>query len=232
MDSTGSDRQDAVATIALISAKGGQGCSTTAAALAIQQARAGRRVELCSADAEMPLVLGLPFAAGDRGPVEVIEGLTLGSASEAHGAGVDLRVLDCGADTPPADAAVVCLVSSGCYLALAAATRDPRVNAHLGGGAAGRTADGLVHVEQPGRAVTGRDAADVLGLPLVATVPHDRHVARCVDAGVLARRLPQQLVAPLGDLAATVGLAPGRPGPQPLERSGATGRGVPAREGR
>ena len=60
--------------------------------------------------------------------------------------------------------------------------------------------DGVVVVEEPGRALVSRDVADVLAAPVMATVPLDPAVARAVDAGVLARRLPRVLVHALKDL--------------------------------
>jgi len=44
------------------------------------------------------------------------------------------------------------------------------------------------------------DVADVLAAPVMATVPLDPAVARAVDAGVLARRLPRVLSHALKDL--------------------------------
>ena len=80
------------------------------------------------------------------------------------------------------------MVVRPCYLALRA------------GVAAEERPDGVVVVEEPGRALVSRDVADVLAAPVMATVPLDPAVARAVDAGVLARRLPRVLAHALKDL--------------------------------
>lgn len=74
------------------------------------------------------------------------------------------------------------LVTRACYLALRRAT--------LRGVPA---ADGIVLVEEPGRSLDSRDVASVLGTPVVARVRWDPAVARAVDAGVLAGRMPSAL---------------------------------------
>ena len=52
---------------------------------------------------------------------------------------------------------------------------------------------GVVLVSEPGRAVTRHDVEDVLGVPVRAVVEHDPAVARAVDAGLLATRVPRAL---------------------------------------
>ena len=51
-------------------------------------------------------------------------------------------------------------------------------------------ATGVVLVAEPGRALGAREIEAALGLPVVATVLVDPGVARAVDAGLLAARLP------------------------------------------
>jgi hypothetical protein len=48
-------------------------------------------------------------------------------------------------------------------------------------------------VREPGRALTRRDVEEVLGVPVRAEVDVDPAVARAVDAGLLASRLPRAL---------------------------------------
>lgn len=60
---------------------------------------------------------------------------------------------------------------------------------------------GIVLVEEPGRALGRTDVEDVLGAPVVATVTVDAAVARAVDAGLLASRLPSGLGRALRDVA-------------------------------
>lgn len=72
------------------------------------------------------------------------------------------------------------LVTRACYLAVMAALEGPRP-------------DGVVLVREPGRALGARDVADVVGAPVVQTVPWDPAISRSVDSGLLLRRLPRSL---------------------------------------
>lgn len=60
---------------------------------------------------------------------------------------------------------------------------------------------GVVLVEEEGRALGRTDVEDVLGVPVVARVAIDPSVARAVDAGLLAARLPAPLGRSLRDVA-------------------------------
>ena len=51
----------------------------------------------------------------------------------------------------------------------------------------------MVLVEERGRALSRADVEDVLGVPVRAVVEVDATVARAVDAGLLAGRLPAEL---------------------------------------
>ncbi len=53
--------------------------------------------------------------------------------------------------------------------------------------------DGLIVVEEPGRALTSADLASALDVPVVARVPYDPTISRAVDAGLLAARVPRLL---------------------------------------
>jgi hypothetical protein len=90
----------------------------------------------------------------------------------------------------------------GCYLALRRA---------VGSGALAATA-GAVLVEEPGRSLSRREIADVLGVPVVARVPFREQVFRAVDAGVLAARLPDSLARAASDVTTLVGRGPARRG--------------------
>ncbi len=52
---------------------------------------------------------------------------------------------------------------------------------------------GVVLVSEPGRALGAKDVEDVLGVPVRAEVTVEAAVARAVDAGLLASRLPRSL---------------------------------------
>jgi hypothetical protein len=80
-----------------------------------------------------------------------------------------------------ADASVV--VVRGCYLALRRAVHSPLLE----------RAAGVVLLEEPGRSLGAGEIADVLDRPVLARVPVRAAVARAVDAGVLAARLPEPL---------------------------------------
>lgn len=81
------------------------------------------------------------------------------------------------------------LVTRACFLALRRALTLPV------------RPTGIVLVEEPGRALGRTDVEDVLGAPVVATVAVEAAVARAVDAGLLASRLPTVLERSLRDVA-------------------------------
>jgi len=149
-----------------------------------------------------------PVEALDRMAVEVAPGVALlasGAAdhtlapratAEAGAAlAVALRdlpvpvVADCGGASDPATRALVevadasVVVLRGCYLALRRAVRSPVLAA----------SSAAVLVDEPGRSLTRREIADVLGAPVIARVPVRDTIARAVDAGVLSSRLPDVL---------------------------------------
>lgn len=74
------------------------------------------------------------------------------------------------------------LIIRACYLSLSRAGRL-------------RRPDGIVLIDEPARALRPADVAASIGAPVVATVPADPAVARAVDAGLLARRLPKAFEA-------------------------------------
>jgi hypothetical protein len=165
--------------INLTSAKGGQGTSVTACAVALAAAGRGLRVRL---DGEDPDALEAILGGG-----VVLPGLVLG---DANGHDFDLVVHD-GAGQE----GITLLVTRGCYLALRRAVRQTTRPA------------GVVLLEEPGRALGANEVAEVIGAPIVARVPVRPAIARAVDAGVLATRLPGALQIAAGtilDFAAAV----------------------------
>lgn len=118
-------------------------------------------------------------AAGDDGRGEVLATL-LAADSRAV-------VADCGRAASGAGLALAAganlslLVLRPCYLALRRALAAPI------------RPSGVILVSEPGRAVTRHDVEDVLGVPVRAEVEHDVAVARAVDAGLLATRVPRGL---------------------------------------
>ena len=97
-------------------------------------------------------------------------------------------VVDAGCGAPPAallgEHVRGLLVTRACYLALLRASRLPRP-------------DGIVLVAEHARSLTTADVTRSIGAPVVATVPIDPAIARAVDAGLLAARLPGSMLKSL-----------------------------------
>lgn len=202
------------------SAKGGSGTTVVAVSLAlVLAARGGPGVLLVDLAGDVPAVLGMADPPGPglaawtaagvdvpadalarlevpvrpgldllaRGPGELVPARTdlLGALLATDHRAV---VVDCGtlaASSPAlgvaAEATSSLLVTRPCYLALRRAVAAPiRPSA-------------TVLVTEPGRALDRHDVESVLGVPVAAEVPVDPGVARAVDAGLLASRLPRGL---------------------------------------
>ena len=104
-------------------------------------------------------------------------------------------VADCGSAAGGAALAVAAaadvslLVMRPCYLGLRRALAAPiRPSA-------------VVLVDEPGRALTRRDIEEVLGVPVRAEIDYDPSIARAVDAGLLAGRVPRSLEKALREAA-------------------------------
>ena len=80
-----------------------------------------------------------------------------------------------------AQASTSLLVTRTCYLGLRRATRSPV------------RPSGIVVVHEPGRHLHADDVAAIVGAEIWAEVELDPAVARAVDAGVLASRMPRAL---------------------------------------
>ena len=101
-------------------------------------------------------------------------------------------VADCGAEPDGAALAVAAgatrsvLVTRACFLSLRRALSAPLRPSEI------------VLLTEPGRSLSRLDVEDCIGAPVVAEVAVDPTVARAVDAGLLATRLPRTLVRELG----------------------------------
>ena len=210
-------------------AKGGSGTTVVAASMALASPRPSLVVDL---DGELPAVLGLPeplrpgvgdwLATGtgtthlDDLLIEIAPTTWLlpwrsGSGPLAVPADDRWRqlagwlhdwadhrggevVIDAGTGTPSrplvdgVDRAV--LVTRPCFLSLRRAVRDST------------RPTGVVLVDEPGRSLRRRDVEHALGAPVDAVVAVDPAIARAVDAGLLATRLPRSLGRDLRGLAA------------------------------
>lgn len=188
-------------------AKGGSGTTVVAATIAVTSNRPTLVVDLAG---DLPIVLGHPVPpspglgdwAASTAPAERLHALRVRLDS-----GLDLLprggrppgarwdelaghlsrlpetvVVDAGTGAPPhalRDAADrTLLVTRACYVAVRRAV-ESRV-----------AIDGIVLVEEPGRALGVEDLEAALGAPVVSRVLLDPAVARAVDAGLLLARLP------------------------------------------
>jgi cellulose biosynthesis protein BcsQ len=137
---------------------------------------------------EVPVDAGLDLLPRGAGPWGAGDPQLLAAAL---GADERLVVVDCGTlpleavpEVPLAMAACAThsvLVVRPCYLALRRAQRAPIRPSRV------------VVVTEPMRALTTPDVEAVLGVPILVEVPSDPAVARAVDAGLLATRLPRAL---------------------------------------
>ena len=60
--------------------------------------------------------------------------------------------------------------------------------------------DGVIVITEPGRALGVHDVESVVGAPVLAEIPFDPAIARAVDAGLLAGRVPTLLTKHLADV--------------------------------
>lgn len=102
----------------------------------------------------------------------------------------DHVIIDAAPDAHPwvRHANVSVMVTRPCYLALRHA------NGHA------RRPDHVVVVNEPGRTLNFADIAAVTGRPVTAATCYDPIIARAIDAGILASRLPRSLARDLKPL--------------------------------
>lgn len=214
--------------VVCFSAKGGSGTTVVAAALTLLLADVEQPVLAVDLAGDLPAALGLAEPPGpglhdwltadrDVGPAALSRlAVEVGPGAELVPCGnrlpTDRRpwsdrserwdelavwlaardghvVVDAGSCAPGelidrADRAL--LITRPCYLSLRRAA------------ASGVNPSGVVLIGEPGRALTRGDVSRSLGVDVVAEIPHDPTVARAVDAGLLAARLPAALRRPLG----------------------------------
>ena len=207
------------------SVKGGSGTTVVAASLGLLAASAPAGALLVDLAGDLPAALGLPQPNGpgvrdwltseagveadaiDHLSEPATPGLRVVPAGAADAdrppsrARVELLartlaeqdaevVVDLGVPVPPwrpllARADTSLLVIRPCYLALRrASTLTTRPT-------------GIILVREPGRALGRREVEDVTGVRVLAEVDVEPSIARAVDAGLLASRLPRGLSRPL-----------------------------------
>lgn len=209
--------------VACWSAKGGSGTTVVAASLSLLLSRRGGSALVADLAGDLPAALGMAepggpglagwLGAGAEVPPDALArlevhaegGLSLlprgeGPLSEERAdvlaalLSADPRpvVADCGADprgaaqTLAAGATRSILVTRACFLALRRALSAPIRPSEV------------VLVTEPGRSLSRLDVEDCIGAPVTAEVSVDPSVARAVDAGLLATRLPRGLARELG----------------------------------
>jgi MinD-like ATPase involved in chromosome partitioning or flagellar assembly len=156
-----------------------------AAALGRLEVEAGSGLRLLAWGGELTAAAATAADGAERGEV-LAEALAFGGRT---------TVADCGSAAAGAALAVAAaadvslLVLRPCYLALRRALAAPiRPSA-------------VVLIDEPGRALTRRDIEDVLGVPVRAEIEFDPSIARAVDAGLLAGRVPRSLEKALREAA-------------------------------
>jgi hypothetical protein len=136
--------------------------------------------DLAGAGPEAGAALAVALCADPR--PTVVDAGVLGARTDALSAFVEV-----------ADASVI--VVRGCYLALRRAVRVELTT----------RAAGAVYVDEAGRSLGSRDVANVLGVPILASVGIRASTARAIDAGVLPSRLPDALARPLREVLRRIG---------------------------
>lgn len=200
------------------SVKGGVGVSTVAAMFAIARASRAEPSLIVDFAGDQPALLGLPDPVGPgvtewcatpnrssdalaRVSTEISVDLSLlhrgadrwgetepGQLHQALRAQNQHVMIDAGRADHPFTQAVVAqsehrlLVLRCCYLALHAARSLPI------------EPTGIVLVRERGRSLGPADAEAVTAAPVVAEIALDPAIARCIDAGLIARRLPRALL--------------------------------------
>jgi hypothetical protein len=202
------------------SVKGGSGTTVFAAALSLSLAEKREKATVIDFGGDMPSVLGMAEPAG-RGirdwladPLrsdDSLQRLRLDATSRlaivpagsittfdadalvelGHSVDDD-TVVDFGLLQPPDSLRdsvnVDWLVIRPCYLSLRRAAR------------LARRPHAVVVIRESGRALTTRDIESVVGAPVIADITVSEAVARSVDAGLLATRLPRQLASEVAAL--------------------------------
>jgi hypothetical protein len=135
----------------------------------------------------------VPRGQGRLGPTARAEVLSGVLAADGRSVVVDAGVPSWVETGPDPAAAVLAgaattslLVTRACYLSLRRVVAAPM------------RPTGIVVVAEPGRALDRHDVEQVVGAPVVAEVAVEPAIARAVDAGLLATRLPRSLERALG----------------------------------
>jgi len=180
-----------VTIISIVQPKHGQGCSTTTAGLAVAATSMSSStvllVEPSTGDSDLPAILGMSTPTvgtvtrvTDR--LDFMYGITPDTLPAL--ATYDLVFIDHGTDltTPPGLVDFTFQVIQPAYLTLRR-------------GVAVTPAVPFILVELPHCALDVRDCERALGAKCLTTLPFAPHIARLVDAGLLAGRPPQEFTS-------------------------------------
>lgn len=176
--------------------KGGQGCTSMAYAYALTRAEVGSVHLVSSQPDHLAAMAGIP-APIEGEPFELAPGIRVNDPALR---GVHSVIIDAGTVThKPAGPAII--VVRPCYVALRAA-----VAIH----ARSAPPDALVIIEEHGRALSPSDIEHTITCPTVATIGTETAlaIARALDGGLIAGRLPRALRIALALVATVEGAAP------------------------
>ena len=206
---------------AIYATKGGQGVTTTAAALAILTARTGARTLLVDTAHDQPAVLGLPEPTGPGlgDYLQPASRTTLAQITTPVAENLDLIHRG---DTEIVFAAhtygqltgglghydhVIIDTHNAAYAWTLHVDRRLLVTRPcylaLRRSAVTPRPDAVVLITEHERALNATDIETVLGIPITATVTHHPAIARAIDAGLLTTRLPRELARALRPLLTT-----------------------------
>ena len=207
---------------AVYATKGGQGVTTTAAALAILTARTGARTLLVDTAHDQPAILGLPDPTGPGlgDYLQPASRTTLAQITTTIAENLDLIHRG---DTEIVFAThtygqltgglghydhVIIDTHNAAYAWTLHVDRRLLVTRPcylaLRRSAVTPRPDAVVLINEHERALNATDIETVLGIPITATVPYHPAIARAIDAGLLTTRLPRELARALHPLLTTV----------------------------
>lgn len=163
--------------IHVVGARPGHGTTTVAVALAAHTAELGIRTALVSDEPAAIAALAGTAHIDSAVRIPLTRRLALWRA-DVEPDDADVVIEDVARpETPPDPRQTLIVVRGPDYLALRTAVDRPL------------RACGVVILSEPWRALSPADAASVLGLPVLAEVPHHAEVARAADAGLLLDRI-------------------------------------------
>ena len=208
---------------ALYATKGGQGVTTTTAALGILTAHAGHRTLLVDTGHDLAAVLGIPDNTDQPGLAEHVEPASRTNLADiTTPAAENLDIISRGTipivfsthtygllvgGLGPYDHIIVDTTDNAYAWTLHV---DHRVLVTRPCYLALRRStitprpSHVVLINEPGRALDAKDIEAVTGVPVTATIPYETGIARTIDAGLLTTRLPRTLTRALRPLVAAI----------------------------